>query len=85
VCLNRLAKKLHLHSGFHVDLPTAISNLKAAYKLYRSEARPNAPQWRQDHQQSLIDALAKDRNCAPEVIIASRKRETQAKIDGAVA
>ena len=85
ITLNRLAQRLHLHSGFHDDLPTAIARLQEAYRLYRTEARPFASQWRLEHQQGLIDALAKDRRCPPEVIIAQRKRESQAKLDGAVA
>ena len=44
-----------MHSAFYADLPSAVLQLKLAYKSYR-DAKLQAPDWRDDHNQSLIDA-----------------------------
>jgi len=52
----RLARRLHLYKGYHVDLEYAGLKLQEAYQTYY-EARKNAPAWRDEHNQSLVDAL----------------------------
>ena len=53
--LRRLSRKLGMYSALYTDLPLAVLHLKLAYKSYR-EAKLQAPDWRNDHNQSLIDA-----------------------------
>ena len=53
--LMRLSRKLKVYSALYADLPSAELQLKLAYKSYRG-AKLKAPDWRDDHNQSLIDA-----------------------------
>ena len=57
--LKRLSKKLQIYSGFYADLPSAVLQLKLAYRSYR-DAKLLAPDWRDEHNQSLIEALIAD-------------------------
>ena len=54
--LKRLARRLHIYKGYHVGLEYAGLKLQQAYQTYY-EARKNAPAWRAEHNQSLVDAL----------------------------
>ena len=51
----RLSRKLGVYSALYADLPSAVLQLKLAYKAYR-EAKLQAPDWRDEHNQSLFDA-----------------------------
>ena len=53
--LKRLSRKLQINLAFHADLPSAVLQLMLAYRSYR-EAKVQAPDWRDEHNQSLIDA-----------------------------
>ena len=46
--LRRLFRKLGVYSALHADLPSAVLQLKLAYKAYR-EAKVQAPDWRDEH------------------------------------
>ena len=50
-----LLKKLHIYLGFYTDLPSAQFQLKLAYRFYQA-AKLWAPDWRDGHNQSLIEA-----------------------------
>ena len=54
--LKRLSKKLRIYSGFFADLSSAVLQLKLAYCSYR-DAKLLASDWRDEHNQSLIEAL----------------------------
>ena len=68
-----------MYSACHVDLPLAVLQLKLAYRSY-SDAKLQAPDWRDDHNQSLIDpyiAEGKPQNKTSIQIKARMKREQQ--------
>ena len=77
--LRRLSRKLGVYLALCADLPSAVLQLKLAYKSYR-EAKLQAPEWRDDHNQSLIDAYiaeGKPQNKTSTQIKARMKREQQ--------
>ena len=78
--LKRLARRLHIYKGYHVGLEYAGLKLQEAYQNYYA-ARKNAPAWRDEHNQSLVDALVaegKAGNSSAEQIRARMKREKNA-------
>jgi len=54
--LKRLATKLRLYQDYYATLPSAVAHLKLAYSAYR-KAKLLAPDWRDEHNLSLIEAL----------------------------
>ena len=44
-----------MYSALYANLPSVVLHLKLAYKAYR-EAKVQAPEWRDEHNQSLIEA-----------------------------
>ena len=77
--LRRLSRKLGVYSALYADLPPAVLQLKLAYKAYR-EAKLQAPDWRDEHNQSLIEAYIAERkpqNKTATQIKARMKREQQ--------
>ena len=68
-----------MYSALYADLPSAVLQLKLAYKAYRV-AKFQAPDWRDEHNQSLIDAYiaeGKLQNKTATQINARMKREQQ--------
>jgi len=83
--LKRLHSRLKLPYGQFVDLQYATSMLQAAYSKYRTEAKPNAQAWREEHNEGLISALIKEGkpgNSTAVAIRARMKRERQARALG---
>ena len=71
------ARRLHIYEGYHVGLEYASLKLQEAYQTYY-EARNNAPAWRDEHNQSRVDALVdegKARNSSAEKTRARMKKE----------
>ena len=77
--LKDLTKRLQIYSGFYADLPSAQLQLKLAYIAYGA-AKMRALDWRDEHNQSLIDAMiaeGKTHNKTSTQIEARMKREQQ--------
>ena len=75
--LKHLAQKLRLYQGYYATLPSAVQHLKLAYSAYR-KAKLLAPDWRDEHNLSLIEALVaegKPQNKDAAQIRARMKRE----------
>jgi len=75
--LKRLSKKLHIFKGYHIDLEYAELKLQDAFQEYY-KVKPNSNEWREEFQQSLVDALEKEGkagNKSRDQIIAHMKRE----------
>ena len=86
--LKRLAKKLHLFTGFHVTLEFAQEQVRAAYQDYFKNAKPFAIAWQDHHNQSLLEALVtegKPGNQSESMARARIKREKQQHDDGLAA
>ena len=74
-----MSQKLQIYSVFYADLPSAVLQLKLAYRSYR-EAKLLAPDWRDEHNQSLIKVLIAEvqlHNKASTQIKARKKRDQQ--------
>ena len=68
-----------VYSSLYADLTSAVLQLKLAYKAYR-KAKLQAPDWRDEHNQSLIEAYiaeGKTQNKTAAQIKARMKREQQ--------
>ena len=71
--------KLHIYTDFYADRPFAELQLKFTFRSYR-DAKLRAPDWRDYHNQSLIDAYiaeGKPQNKTATQIKARMKREQQ--------
>merc|ERR1711884_11089 len=72
--LKRLHQRLRLPFGPSVDLPYAISQLKAAYSSYRTVAKPKARAWQEEHNQGLISSLLQEGRSGNTSAVAIRAR-----------
>ena len=78
--LKRLARRLHIYKGYNIGREYAGLKLQEAYQTYYKE-RKNAAASRDEHNQSLVDALVaegKAGNSSAEQIPARMKREKTA-------
>ena len=81
--MKNLAKKLDIdwHQAGSVSKDEAINNWKEARKHY-FETKPLHEQWRDEFQQSAIDAIAEEEKIDREVVKKRRKKEKNQKILG---